>query len=658
MGASLSSLQDSRRTAWRLARRAVGLGGGLLALAVALGACGTPVRLPLDGPGLHRTVAQDGQGALHFWWLPPNSQVSHARLLLWDGANVAVGNPSATDQSFTPLGNGLVCNQVALAPDDHAFACGLVAKKAGAVLLQSLDNVQEQPEAMLDESAPLAWSPDSQTLAGLRQNLSGAGGTCSVVATDTSLPDTGEEAEQVLLDGIPFAMLTGKGISACPVTALAWSPDGARLALSLAASNGVVLEVLRLGAKQEPPTIESRLLLPGQSLKSLDTLAAPSLFWSPDGQMLAALTGYESGAEDRLFLLPAGGQTPLSGPNLIDTGSGAALAWSPDGRWLAAGVVGPIKAGENAQLQVFDAQSLRWGGLSSMFVNGPTLAWSVDGAILAAASVSRQGLALWDWPKARLSKVVPNRDIASVEQLDWAQDGSALLFTVGSSDAAPTYDEVYTQAFPIPSGGASSFAFPTWFLSLLTLTPQGLIGLGIALLVIITLAVALALRELGRPQGGRTFTGWTLGVAVLFLCFVILGYNRIPEWLARLYQLSSEYLCQGAPNPCNPGAILATSAPGAALLAGLLAIIGGTLMSGGKRRPVLSKRPPKPTQRPALRQFRSRPGGASQAPQSLRAPSPRAAGMVKDQRANDRLALPPASEARFRWKPTNEDEPR
>src|SRR5581483_4878882 len=158
-----------------------------------------------------------------------------------------------------------------------------------------------------------------------------------------------EAEEQVVLGDIPFAPLGEKNTSICPVMALAWSPDGSRLALELASSNGVVLEMLALGAPGQPATIESRHLLPGKALQLVDTPAAASLFWSPDGQMLAALTGYGAISEDGLFLLSPARQIPLTGPNLVDTGSGAALAFAPNSRWLAVGAVGAHPGGDNAQ---------------------------------------------------------------------------------------------------------------------------------------------------------------------------------------------------------------------------------------------------------------------------------------------------------------------
>src|SRR5262249_17749348 len=136
---------------------------------------------------------------------------------------------------------------------------------------------------------------------------------CSVVVSDTT---DAFASPQVLLDQIPFTSALGTAADSCPVAEMAWSPDGTRLALTLAASNGVELEVLHLRQNGQAPEIESRNLLPGAALEAVDNPNPPSLFWSSNGKILAALSAYRSGIEDGLFLLPAGKQTPLTEPNL------------------------------------------------------------------------------------------------------------------------------------------------------------------------------------------------------------------------------------------------------------------------------------------------------------------------------------------------------
>jgi WD40 repeat protein len=573
----------------------------LALIALALAGCGTPAHVPLTGPGLHRAIAQGAPGALHFWWLPPDAQYPAPRLLLWDGANVGIVNAAASDQSFTPLASGTTCNQVAVAPDNHAFACGLINATGGSVLVQSLADQTTPAQSLLDEIGPLAWAPDSQWLAALRLGTAGSSATCSVVAINTSHAEISPADEQVLLDSIPFSPVTDKGDPMCPVMSLAWSPDGTRLAMTLAAPGGVVLEVLTMTAPGQPAAIESRHLLPGKPLQALDSPAVPSLFWSSDGQTLAALTGYGAASEDGLFLLFLGQQTTLTGPNLVDNGAGAALAFSPDGHWLAVGAVGLHERSDNAQLNVFDIENNTWSALASMYANGNSLAWSANGGLLAAASGSQQGEVIWNWPSKRINSIIPNQDSPSIVQLGWARDDSALLFTLASqSTSPPFFDEVYAQSFPVPPG-ASSFAFPLWFLDTLGSLPQILIALGGGLLVMIVFSLLLVLIERGRSRRRRALIVWTLGVCVALFALLFLTNAQLPNWMAALYQPYSARLCHDAPNPCAPGATLAVGTMSAPLLLALVVILGGALFTGRKPRLVPGEGLPRPVSRAPMR---------------------------------------------------------
>ncbi len=566
---------------------------GLYLLLLALAGCGTPVHLPVAGPGLRLVVAQGSQGStLRFWWLPSDTAAARPRLLLWDGTSVGISDPAALNQSFAPLGNGLACSHVAVAPDHHAFACGLPEQEPGSVLLQSLDHPTAQPDALLDEEAPFAWAPDSQHLAALRMNFAGTHSTCSVVTADTTPAGISGDIEQVLLAQIPFNDALSKGADACPVMDMAWSPDGARLALALAVPNGVIVEVLLLGTNSQPPVVETHTLLPGLPLQAVDMPGVSSLLWAPDSQMLTILTGQQP-AEDNLFLLPVGQQSPLLVPGVIDTGSGAALAFSPDSHWLAAGTIGSFPKGENALLQVLNVANGIWQPVTPMFVAGSTLAWSPDSTLLAAASVSRKGIAIWNWPTGTLKGLALNADITDIEQLAWAQDDATLFFTLGSHINPPVYDELYAQAIPIPLG-ASSFAFPAWFSDLLALLPEALIGLGgMLLLACALLAVTLGLAWRGQSRRKRAFSGWALGVDVALIALVVLlifSGNQLPGLLNRFYQPASDRLCQrAAPDACNQAAILTTLALITPLLLGLLVVLVGGLVTGRKPRPAPAK---------------------------------------------------------------------
>jgi WD40 repeat protein len=556
---------------------------------LALGGCGDALRFPLSGPGLHRVISQGGLGPLRFWWLPPDKATAHARLLLWDGVSVGISDPALHNQSFTALNDALFCSQVAPAPDGHAFVCGQQDPRRSATLVQSLNDLQAPPLLFEGAQGPFSWSPDSREVAGVRVQTLGGVSTCSVVTLDTTLDAADPDAIRNVLEQVPFVVPEGTNARLCPVLALAWSPDGARLALSLAGEQSVTIEVLRLGAPGAPPQVETRATLPGAAVQLLDSPEVPSLFWSPDGQMLAALTGLSQALEDGLYLLNAGQGSPVAQPNVVDTGNGAALAWSPNGHWLAVGAVGSDRDEDNARLRVYDRQQNHWRTVAPMYVGGPTLAWSDNGGQLAAASAVRQGIALWDWPSGRLSRVFVNQDIGQLEQLGWAQDNSGFFFTVGSHDTTPFYEELYAQTVPVPLGTAM-LPYPDWFVDLLSYLQQWLVGLGAVLLGLVIVMAFLALTGYGRSQRRRrerrrSLILWLLGVSAFLFCVLLLCYGQLPHWTARLYQPYSHQLCRGnAFAPCDAAATLALLTLGMPLVLGALVVVLGTLLTSQRRR--------------------------------------------------------------------------
>ena len=570
------------------------LAGAVLALA----GCGEAMRFPLSGPGLRRVIAQGGLGPLRFWWLPPDAGNSHARLLLWDGVNVGSADPAQDNQSFAPVNETLFCSQVAPAPDGHAFACGQEDPKRSATLVQSLSDLQAAPLVFPGVQGPFSWSPDSREMAGVRAHADGLLSTCSVVTLDASDP----EATQAVLEDIPFVQPADTTVRLCPVLALAWSPDGKRLALSLASAQGVTIKVLLLGAPGQAPLLETQADLPGTAVQLLDSPEVPSLFWSPDGGMLAALTGYSQALEDGLYLLNVGQSTPLAEPNVVDTGSGAALAFSPDGRWLAVGAVGSARDDDNARLRVYDRQQNHWHTVDSMYVGGPTLAWSASGAHLTAASAARQGIAMWTWPAGHLSQVFPNQDVGQVEQLGWAQDDGGFFFTVGSHETSPFYEELYMQTVPVPAG-AGVLPYPDWFIDVLSYLQQWLVGIGAALIGLVMVMLFLALTGYGRSQRRRrerrrALVLWTLGVSALLFCLLLLSYERLPRWMARLYQPYSQQLCQGHRfAPCDAAALLTLVTLLAPLALGALVVTLGTLLTSRRRWLFSTGGPPRPARR-------------------------------------------------------------
>ncbi len=171
----------------------------------------------------------------------------------------------------------------------------------------------------------IAVSPDGATLA-LALDQAGA----NLVFMPVSQGRAGAPlALDVPVDG-------GVGPDAGRVTALAWSPDGARLALVLGGDR-VALVTVRRDAQGQVVGAEAPLTrAPGANLLS-------AIAWAPDGAHLYALdTGWGAGRLDRVtngpgrvHVLAAGGQD-LRPVQVVEAGlSPESFALSPDGRRLA-----------------------------------------------------------------------------------------------------------------------------------------------------------------------------------------------------------------------------------------------------------------------------------------------------------------------------------
>jgi hypothetical protein len=336
-----------------------------------------------------------------------------------------------------------------------------------------------------------------------------------------------------------------------------------------------------------PATVAGVYLLPGIALQEADTMTTPSLFWSPDGKVLAALTGYQRGIEDGLYLLPAGATAPLTEPHLTDVGEGAALAFSPDSHWLAVGTVGHTIAGENATLQVYDLGQFKPQSLGEMLVVGASLGWSADSATLAAASAAKRGIVLWSWPAAAFKQLIADQDIAHLHQLAWSPDSTRLLFSEGSHINGPAYDELYVQAIPVPPGRTTTLVLPEWFADVTGLMPTLWLGVGGLIFVWLLIALLLVLRDLQLSQRTRALVRWTLGAGPLLCGAVVLTFGELPDWLERLYQHYSLSLCQGSPTlTCTRAGALSLLTIVGPLVLVILVMLVGALIAGRRVQPV------------------------------------------------------------------------
>ena len=208
------------------------------------------------------------------------------------------------------------------------------------------------------------------------------------------------------------------------VTAVAWSPDGARIAS--AGSDGVI-------HVWETATRRDLLTYIGH------TAAVTALAWSPGGARIA------SGSRDatvRVWDAATGRTLLVYGGH---TGGVNAVAWSPDGARIASG-------SNDRTVQVWDATT---GGALATYTGHAdivwTVAWSPDGT--RVASGSRDGaIQVWDPATAQtIASYHARSGAGSVLALAWSPNGLHIA-SIGP-DARPAQVGAYG------AGGAPSAAY-------------------------------------------------------------------------------------------------------------------------------------------------------------------------------------------------------
>lgn len=196
------------------------------------------------------------------------------------------------------------------------------------------------------------------------------------------------------------------------VNALAFSPDGTRLAAARSLGNVVVL--------YDVPAMTKRAELKGQirSLKAI-SLAGRSLAFSPDGALLAV-----AGIDDVVVLWTVA--TGVEALRLAEAPGVEALAFLPDGKRLLTGGPGPT-------LTLWDlGTGARIGNLVGHTAPVLTVAVSPDGSLLASGGTDRT-IRLWDTRSLNQVRVLEGH-YDSLLSVAFAPDGRTLLTSAGGID--------------------------------------------------------------------------------------------------------------------------------------------------------------------------------------------------------------------------------
>jgi hypothetical protein len=263
---------------------------------------------------------------------------------------VAGDNPRSVDVGTgvsVPIAFAIQCAQAPLGPEDQISFSTERRQFPPEVVLANADGTGVR--TLIGERGPAAWSPDGSSVA---------------VSTGSGILVGPVDRNGVL--GVSHEIVPGLFI-----TGLAWSPDGARLALT----DNVDGECDELSTVQPDGN--------DQQFLTFCDLYSGNPSWSPDGATIA-LSAFPFDVLNHVVLLyDASGS---SDPRTLDTGSldAATAAWSPDGSRIAFASRGA--EGVEYDVYVVDLDGAHLTRLTRAPGDDVSPAWSPDGTKIAFVS--------------------------------------------------------------------------------------------------------------------------------------------------------------------------------------------------------------------------------------------------------------------------------
>jgi hypothetical protein len=368
-----------------------------------------------------RTPQQRTMRSIAAWLLPADRALSPwtrravlmtALICLVAGTAIAAALVGALLRHPTPLRNGAI----AVAPPE-----------GGVVLIGGEGRGTDGTPA---PGTSLAWSPDGDRLAFWSGAAADPASNLQGYAWQLAILDAGTGSiERPMREGLPRALE--------PNGPIQWSADGRRILAGVLADGSPTVLVA------DPATGRfSRLGAP-----DTDTTVAA---WSPDGLRLAFVAAPRFTNDWRLYLAATDGAdaraVPLELPPDVGlSGAGALgglamqmgfpLAWSPDGRRILVTASSETGATTTFVVGVADGSA---AALTPAGANPLLARWSPDGSSVAFLAFDPRRLANDLYVIAAdgtgIRRLV--EDVCGL--LEWAPDGSELLFDTGLCDRADT----------------------------------------------------------------------------------------------------------------------------------------------------------------------------------------------------------------------------